>query len=667
MTKRTIHLLCADDEEIIHSSLERMVYEVNNNETPYHLFIDSFFYNTDELKDYLHDVSHSADVLLLDIDFKGGESGIDALEEIRKLAPELNIILLSAYDNISQVIQSSKKYDVSFLKKPIGPNELVIHIDKVLEQQAKITKLESDIIYYQSLIDQINSEAEKFQRHIPKIDDEQYGKHTTSYTNEQLVIVDAMMSFTDDRIIAVNAVAGSGKTHTADAIIRAFKPQKGFYTAFNKAIVQDSAKRFGKLIEAKTVHALAYKYLRPKLHGNLVGELQYHVISENISYSDKETVSALLDNFFRSSSLDINEFVDSYIALERSAYSFNVSKVEREFDEKWSKLKNIVITYAQKMSGGLIPPTFNYMLKLFHEMLVHNEVEISFDLFILDECQDTTAVTLEIFKLINAKKKVILGDTYQNIYSFMNTVNAFERLPRLHILKLTKSFRCNGHVASIVEEFGRKYLEDSFTFLGHTVEAAPNYRIGYITRTNAKLILHMHRLVKEGKSFTLTRSIDEIFGLPIALLNASRGEKVNAKYRYLEIEYMKYLKVKSNYHDFFAYIRHIIDDMSLNTAIEILMYFNSHNVDIFHFKKLVSSLKPNRDIILTTAHTFKGLEIDNVFIDDDLNESVNKAIDKVKAKTPTQYMLSSAKSELNTYYVALSRAKIDILNARYKK
>ena len=223
-------------------------------------------------------------------------------------------------------------------------------------------------------------------------------------TKEQQAIVDAVCTEDNDsRIIAVNAVAGSGKTSTADAVIRAYNPSNGFYTAFNRAIVQDSEKRFGKMLSCKTIHALAYKYCRPK---KPIEDLNYLTIKEPISYEDKAIVIETIDDFFRSSSTNLEEFAKLKVGDEN--------------------LQNLALEYADKMLRGEISPTFNFLLKNLHLQLLDRETEIDFDLLILDECQDTTAVALEIFKLINAKKKLILGDRFQNIYSFMNTVNAFE-------------------------------------------------------------------------------------------------------------------------------------------------------------------------------------------------------------------------------------------------
>ena len=48
-------------------------------------------------------------------------------------------------------------------------------------------------------------------------------------TQEQQKVVDTVLSTTDERIIAVNSIAGSGKTSTASAVINTYKPKNGFY------------------------------------------------------------------------------------------------------------------------------------------------------------------------------------------------------------------------------------------------------------------------------------------------------------------------------------------------------------------------------------------------------------------------------------------------------
>ena len=469
-------------------------------------------------------------------------------------------------------------------------------------------------------------------------------------TDEQLFVVDEVCSTKyTNKVIAVNSIAGSGKTSTGKAVIEAFQPKKGFYTAFNKAIVQESSKRFGNIIEARTIHALAYRCIKPT---QPIEELNYLTIKESIPYEDKATVIEGIDSFYRSSDTNIDNFAKTFTDDEELQY--------------------LIGKYADLMLEGKIPPTFNFLLKCLHLMLLDKEIELDFDLFILDECQDTTAVTLEIFKLINAKQKVMFGDKFQNIYSFMNTVNAFDELKNIHRMDLTQSFRCNPIIAAKIQNYGRRYLEDNFRYAGNPDISLSSDSIAYITRTNAFLIDRMIGLLERKENFSLTRNVNEIFALPLAMLNASQGKPVfDRRYKYLQKEYGKY-KLLHTSETFFNYISRTVNNPVLDHTSRLLQKLDKKHINLFDLKEAVQKVKPNPNTILTTAHAFKGLEADIVVIEEDLNKFFSDASSKlqeVRTLFPdlsipqTRRLLSkSVTEELNTYYVALSRARHTLLN-----
>ena len=242
-------------------------------------------------------------------------------------------------------------------------------------------------------------------------------------TKEQQLVVDTVCdpSIPSDVIVAVEAVAGSGKSSTAKACIEAYKPRYGLYTAFNKSVISDGDKKFGNLINCKTLHALAYRYANTSRVSPT--DLTVYDIKENVELGEKYKVIKHIDEFFRSKHL----LLDSYI--EEVDKRFNESGIEdyRNIDCLENHVKDLIFRYADLMLNGKIKPTFNYLLKAFHCMLDAG-LKVDYDLLILDECQDVVNVTFEIFKLIKAKRKLILGDSYQNIYSFMNT-----KIGRAHV------------------------------------------------------------------------------------------------------------------------------------------------------------------------------------------------------------------------------------------
>lgn len=472
-------------------------------------------------------------------------------------------------------------------------------------------------------------------------------------TIEQNEIIEIMKSKESDyKVVAVNSVAGAGKTYTAKQIVDALKPKKGLYTAFNKAIVDESRSKITS-IEVRTIHSLAYKYAKNKNVKNLT----YNDIVEKLSYSEKNKLIQILNIFCLSSYVEIESFLIYYKA--------NNKLVD-------NKILLLVKQYYHKMEKNIIPASFNFLLKSLHIKLYTSKVKklnfsINYDLIILDECQDTTAVTLSIFSLIDAKKKVILGDTHQNIYSFMNTVNAFELMTNSIHKQLTQSFRCSERIGRIIEKYGRNHINNSFVFKGskninNTIETE-----AYLSRSNIALIKTIHYFNKQNKHYSLVRNIDDIFELPISLYLLYKGELVKSKkYEYLNKIYQQFLdkQIKLN---FFSYILRIFNnDTELTRAVSLLQSLESEKINIIQVRNKTIEMNDNPNIILSTVHAYKGLEADKVYINEDLNEALVKAIkakkdffNNNKKSTPLpKYIIN----EFNTYYVALSRAKVELVN-----
>ena len=467
-------------------------------------------------------------------------------------------------------------------------------------------------------------------------------------TEEQLGIVKIMtLPDSTGEIVGVNAVAGSGKTTTAQEVIRALQPTNGFYTAFNKAIIEDSKSKFGDKVECKTLHALAYKYVRPK---RPLEELSYTTITEDhIDYEDKAVIIKTLDEFYRSAYINIYDFLEDSDLIDNE------------------ELEELVVKYAEAMLNNQIPQSFNYLLKCFHIMLVNNEINVDFDLFILDECQDTTAVALEIFKVIKSKKKIMLGDEFQNIYSFMNTVNGFEIIEDAITLSLTQSFRCSTEIADRVDFFGKKFLTKSFKFTGNSDIIDTDIKtVSYISRTNAAIISRINSLHHTNTPYSLTRDLKEIFALPLALVNAASNKPVyDRRYRYLEKEYNEYRRSftnVSNVTTFYSFLNEKIKDEQLQSSINLLMMFNKKGINIFDVLSKAKQVKPDNTTIVTTSHAFKGLETDEVYIEDCLNNTITLALKKGEHNYTKE-----DKENFNVYYVAITRAKKILNNAYYTR
>ena len=72
----------------------------------------------------------------------------------------------------------------------------------------------------------------------------------------------------------------------------------------------------------------------------------------------------------------------------------------------------------------------------------------AYDGFLLDEAQDSNPVTIKIFNALK-RQKILVGDKYQQIYQFRESLNAMEMIKAKYEFFLTHTFRCS---ASVVDE-----------------------------------------------------------------------------------------------------------------------------------------------------------------------------------------------------------------------
>ena len=454
-------------------------------------------------------------------------------------------------------------------------------------------------------------------------------------TKQQTLIISTIKSELNGQIILVNAAAGCGKTSTSQAVVEALHPKKGLYTAFNKAIVMEGKEKFTENMDCRTLHSLALSFVRPKLN---IEDFTYLCIKEKLSYPNKMKIIRAMDEFYRSSSSDMDEYLTELLSED-------------------PKLIPITIKYIEQMVDDKVAPTFNFLLKYFHLLLHEGQIEVKYDLVILDEIQDSTGVALEIFKLLTSPKKLGLGDPHQGIYGFMNLVNGFEILKSTATLELTYSFRCSQEIASRVQDFGKKYLSKGFEFEG-TETPIEDGLTAYITATNAFIILRINELHRQGKGYILTRPVKDIFACPLALVTAAAGKEVyHKRYKFLEKERKNF--ALSNHKSFFSYLKSEVKDDEIHAAIDLLMRFKQNGINIWDVLADAKKAKKDKSTTVGTFFSLKGLEYSTVYIENDLNTKVTEIIEDGGPADDGQltYMKGA--------YVATTRARKHLKNCKF--
>lgn len=455
-------------------------------------------------------------------------------------------------------------------------------------------------------------------------------------TPEQLAAIDRARKLTLGEMLIIKAFAGAAKTTTLTLIAQALDPAPFLYLAFNKAIAQEAGGKFSKNVVSCTTHALAFAY-RPK------GELRpsnYRAVEIarmfNVSYALAVAILSNFEEFCNSGSTDIKKG-SAATQIKAKAWEF----------------------YG-KMDRGEIPMTHSFYLKHFHLYLAGGgQLVEPFDYVCLDEGQDTNPVTWAIFKLIPGRK-IIVGDQHQSIYAFRGAIDALDlpASPRIHVLALSTTFRCRPQVVDqanwVLSTFKREPVR---IVSGNNQEVNPSEfkTKAIISRTNSTLIEYIDALPE----FNLTRPPEVMFECLLALYNwmADEPDKISKQYRFL-----------TDFKDEVALKEYIeeVGDLELKQSCKQLARLGGKVTYLFAKSKALWKKNGSYSTTLTTAHSSKGLEFDEVELMPDFPSFVEVLAGLIKERTvssPEAFFTSRhqdvviAREEVNLYYVAVTRTK----------
>lgn len=461
-------------------------------------------------------------------------------------------------------------------------------------------------------------------------------------TEEQQHVIDTVAKTTDS-IVAVSAVSGAGKTSLLTAIEKTLKPKTGLYIAYNKAIATEASRKFTKAVSCMTTHSLAYRNT-VKEHKLKVGFFTYRNITEKIQYDTKVSIVKHIESFCLSEYTRVEDYTEQHKLPE--------------------KISNLIQTYLDKMMQGKIEVPHCFYLKFYHILLAERFIEHDeFDILMLDEAGDLNPVTLEIFKLLPAKRKVMVGDENQNIYSFNNTINGFESVDNLILLPMTQSFRVSSDIAQRIESFCKKEIHPKFIFKGIDYEDNSVTSKAFISRTNGMLISKMIELNSRGTEYSLVRPPKQIFSLLLTLIGLKPNGFVSPEFKHLQEAANTYyadMALRHHFKSLFAYLLDFFnDDINLRSAINTVARHGAKEV-IRAFESASSHVGKNCDLTLCTAHSSKGLEFDEVEIGEDCNTVVDKVVE-----IPFEERENWQQEEVRLYYVAISRTRKRLINARH--
>jgi two-component system nitrogen regulation response regulator NtrX len=162
-------------------------------------------------------VEDSPDVVLLDLMMPPGPDGLATLEQIRKRAPHIPVIMMSGKANLADAVRAMKLGAFQFLEKPLTPEGVIVTLRSALE-------LGRTIAENRRLHEQLGHE------------DPLVG---SSSAMEELRVLIARVAPTESRVL-ITGESGTGKELVAAAIHRhSARAGKAFVTVNSAAIPRD--------------------------------------------------------------------------------------------------------------------------------------------------------------------------------------------------------------------------------------------------------------------------------------------------------------------------------------------------------------------------------------------------------------------------------------------
>jgi len=423
-------------------------------------------------------------------------------------------------------------------------------------------------------------------------------------TNEQMEII-----YSGDNEIFVPALAGTGKTKTLTEYTKLHRRDKILCLFYNSSMKLSALNRFPERVDIFTYHGLA----KQSFKDYKVSDIDLEEISKICKITIKESfqVNKLLTEFFNSDLELLNEINSPLVKYAEIV---------------WIKMKNKELDI-----------THDGYLKLYQ--LSKPDLS-SYDIIMIDEAQDLSAVMYDIVK-DQSSVKIYVGDINQQIYGFRGSINIFNNIDTKY--KLTQSFRFGKKIADVAnvvlkENSSSELLKgspevDSEILFDSSME---DVQKTHIFRTNTELFKKAVEYINQGREIYIIGA-ETIFERLLNALNLYEGK---------DIINDKYMQTFDSFRTFKG-VSTVVSELKF--MVKIVESFGPSLRDYIY--KLKKMSKKNAEHIFVTAHKAKGLEFLYVKIENDFMK-----ID------------IASREELNLLYVAITRASYYLeLNEDLKK
>ena len=455
-------------------------------------------------------------------------------------------------------------------------------------------------------------------------------------THEQ----DAILSGARNRAsMAIEALAGTGKTTTLKMIAEAHGNLSGQYVAFNRAIVDDVRGKLPRNVAVNTAHSLACRaagsHIRKRLDyprirsfelAKLLNLNPIQFTERGIDYEYSPEQVAQLSN------LALKAFVNSADSTLTEKHGLHgvvdfikTKSVRLEIAQQVLRIAQKLWTDITNVNGQL-PMDHDYYLKMWQL----SGPKINADYILFDEAQDADKVMLDIVQSQANAQQIFCGDGFQQIYEWRGAENVLRNVQVESRMWLTQSFRfgpaIDAEANKLLAILDPKIQVEGLV-AGDVVSPLSNPD-AVLCRTNAGMVQNAINFQASGLSVALGGNIKEL----ISFYAGCRDLQEKGKSMHPELTSF------ANWQDLLLWV-----EMYKHEAGAIVPLVNLAKIHSPRFlMKTLYDCVPEyeADVYVSTVHKAKGREWDSVQIYKDFMN-----VDDMD------------ESEVRLAYVAVTRAK----------
>lgn len=479
-----------------------------------------------------------------------------------------------------------------------------------------------------------------------------------------------------DENIAINAVAGSGKTTTiVSACKRLHLYEKDVkFLAFNKLIAEELKEKLKGYADVSTLHAFGFGILK-KLYNMPQYRMYVKVDSWKYQKYVKKNLFSLSSIITKDTSAakvwgfccNVQKLLD--LARVNLIQHGEVDKLRNLCDEHnlmclfdEVEVCNILLADAYTMPKDLVIDYVDMIvLPLFHKDAIP-----TYKYVFIDECQDLNAAQRELM-LCAAKggRFVAVGDRNQAINGFAGAdCNSFDKIANIENtieLPLSVNYRCGKNMVALAQELVPQIQAHKGAIDGeikHIKSLSANLfkdNDMVLCRTSAPLVGLCMKLIQGGVT-AVVKGKDIAQDLQILVENANT-KNIKEVLSYLESEKQKMIATikserKCSDNDAKQSQRYLNLEDRCKCIENICLYSIKDTTELkSYINKLFTDERKENAVMLSTAHKSKGLESNRVFI-------------LLPNKLPLTWQNQlgwQLKQELNLKYVALTRARKELI------